>query len=119
VTAQGALLDFESKLRNYVFAANEPFLFYEGPGEKNFTGIRTWSLMGFLNAVQEVDASLIEFHNRRGDLEKWASLSLRDKDLAKQLERLRLSGVQGKELREKLIAVVQARLNKLRKTLLQ
>ena len=119
VTAQGALLDFESKLRNYVFAANEPFLFYEGPGEKNFTGIRAWSLTGFLNAIQEVDASLIEFHNKRGDFEKWASLSLRDNDLAKHLERLRLSGVQGKKLRENLIAVVQASLTKLRKILLQ
>jgi alpha-amylase len=119
VTAQEALLDFESKLRSYVLAANDPFLFYEGPGERNFTGIRAWSLMGFLGAVQEVDPSLIEFHNRRGDFEKWASLSLRDEDFAKQLERLRLSGVQGKELRKSLIDVVRARLTRLRKICLQ
>jgi alpha-amylase len=119
VTAHGALTDFESKLRNYVCAANEPFLFYKGPGEKYFTGIKVWSLMGFLHAVQEVDFSLIEFHNKKGDFEKWASLSLRDEDLAKEFERLRLSGARGKELRKRLADVVKSRLTKLKKPFLQ
>ncbi len=119
MTAQGALTDFESKLRNYVCAANEPFLFQKGLGEKYFTGIKVWSLMGFLHTIQEVDFSLIEFHNKKGDFEKWASLSLRDEDLAKEFERLRLSGARGKELRKRLADEVKSRLKKLKKPFLQ
>jgi alpha-amylase len=115
VTAQGALLDFESKLREYVYAANEPFLFYRGSGEDNFTGVKAWSLVGFLKAIQEIDVALIEFHNRKGDFEKWATQSLRDEKLGRQLERIRTSKVQGEELRRKLKATLRSRLTELKK----
>jgi hypothetical protein len=119
VNAQGVLLDFESKLRDFVCAANEPFLFYKGSGEENFTGIKAWSLVGFLHAIQRIDTTLIEFHNRKGDIEKWATLSLRDEELGGRLERIRTSKVQGEELRRKLIAAVQTRLNEFKKPLLR
>lgn len=119
LTAQGALTDFESKLRNYVGVANEPFLFYKDTGENYFTGIKVWSLMGFLHAIQEVDFGLIEFHNKEGDFEKWASLSLRDPDLAKQFERLSTSKARGKQLRSRLIDAVTSRLTQLQKPYLQ
>jgi alpha-amylase len=119
VTAQGALLDFDSKLRSYVNAANEPFLFYKGTGEKYFTGIKVWSLMGFLHTIQEVELSLIEFHNKKGDFEKWADLSLRDQDLANGFEKLRHSKTSGKDLRDKLVDTVKSRLTKLKKSFLQ
>jgi alpha-amylase len=115
VTAQGALLDFESKLREYVYAANEPFLFYRGSGEDNFTGVKAWSLVGFLRAIQEIDIALIEFHNRKGDFEKWATLSLRDEKLGRQLEHIRISKVQSEELRRKLKATLRSRLTELKK----
>ena len=102
VTAQGAMLDFESRLRLYVNAANEPFLFYSGLGEENFTGIKVWSLMGLVDAFRKVDVKLIEFHNKKGDFEKWARFSLLDEVLAKKFESVRLSGVQGEELRRDL-----------------
>jgi alpha-amylase len=102
VTAQGAILDFEARLRLYANAANEPFLFYSGPGEENFTGIKAWSLTGLIDAVQKVDAELINFHNQRGDFEKWAAFSLRDEKLAKQFEKIRLSGARGEKLRSNL-----------------
>jgi alpha-amylase len=119
VTAHGALLDFESKLRDHAHAANEPFLFYTGPGEENFTGTKAWSLLGFLHAIQESNIDLIEFHNRKGDFEKWATLSLRDSELGRQLEKIRTSKIQGKELRRKLTAEVETRLIELRKPFLQ
>ncbi len=115
VTAQGALLDFESKLRDYLDAANEPFLFYTGMGEENFTGIKAWSLLGFLQAIQRIDTALIEFHNRKGDFEKWAIASLRDEKMGKKLEQIRTSKVQGEELRRNLIATIQSRLTELKK----
>jgi hypothetical protein len=119
VNAQGVLLDFESKLRDFVCAANEPFLFYGGSGEENFTGIKAWSLVGFLHAIQRIDTTLIEFHNRKGDIEKWATLSLRDEELGRRLERIRASKFQGEELRRKLITAVQTRLNEFKKPFLQ
>jgi alpha-amylase len=117
VNAQGVLLDFESKLREFVRAANEPFLFYRGSGEENFTGIKVWSLVGFLHAIQTIDVALIEFHNKKGDIEKWATLSLRDEELGRRLERIRDSKVQGEELRRKLMAAVKSRLTDAEKAL--
>jgi alpha-amylase len=114
VTALGALLDFESKLREYVGAANEPFLFYKGSGEQNFTGTKAWSLMGIIQVIQRIDTAVIEFHNREEDFEKWATLSLRDEDLGKQLKQIRNSGIQGEELRTNLLAVAQSRLNEIK-----
>lgn len=110
VTAQGALLDFESKLRDYAYVANEPFLFYKGSGEENFTGIKAWTLTGFLRTIQQIETTTLEFHSQNEDFEKWATLSLRDEKLAKQLKRIRTSNAQGDELRKSLTAAVQSRL---------
>jgi alpha-amylase len=38
VTAQAAILDFENRVRLAAVTANEPFLFYKGVGEENYTG---------------------------------------------------------------------------------
>jgi alpha-amylase len=119
VTAQGALLDFESKLRDYTCAANEPFLFYRGSGEENFTEIKVWTLIGFLHTIQAIEIASIEFHNHNADFEKWATLSLRDETLTKQLKHIRASQVQGEQLRKSLIAAVQSRLAEFKKTFLR
>ena len=118
VTAQGALLDFESKLRDYTYAANEPFLFYKGSGEKNFTGIKAWTVIGFLRTIQQIETTTLEFHCQNEDFEKWATLSLRDEKLAKQLKRIRTSHVQGDELRKSLTSAVQSRLAEFKKPFL-
>jgi alpha-amylase len=109
ITAQGAVSDFESRLRLYTVAANEPFLFYSGQGEENFTGIKAWSLKGFSDAIKEIDRQSIEFHNKKGDFETWASLSLRDESLAKEFNKIRLSGVQGKKLRNEICYTAKKR----------
>jgi alpha-amylase len=119
VNAQGALLDFESKLRDYAYAANEPFLFYKGSGEENFTGIKAWTLTGFLRTIQQIDATILEFHSQNEDFEKWATLSLRDEKLAKQLKRIRTSHTQGDELRRSLTAAVQSGLAEFKKPFLR
>jgi alpha-amylase len=105
VTAQSAILDLESRIRSYIIAANEPFLFYTGSKEEDFTGVKVWSLAGLSDALQRVDIKSIEFHNRRGDFEKWAAFSLRDEKLAQKFREVQVSGVRGEKLRQDLFQV--------------
>jgi alpha-amylase len=113
VTAQSALHDFELRLRLYIVAANEPFLFYTGHGEQNFTGVKAWSLKGFVKAVKKVDLESIEFHNKEGDFEKWANFSLKDKILANQFRKISASELSGEALRNEISQVAAKRLNEL------
>ena len=113
ITAQGAISDFESRLRLYAIAANEPFLFYWNSGEENFTGIKAWSLKGFSDAVREVDTQSIEFHNKKGDFEMWASLSLRDRILAERFKEIRLSEILGEGLRDEIHRAAKERFTEL------
>lgn len=109
VTAQAAILDFESRLRLATITANEPFLFYKGVGEENYTGVMAWSLKGFIKALQTTEIKSIEFHNSRGDFERWAENSLHDKVLAKRLREIRLSKFKGQALRKAVITTAKER----------
>ncbi len=109
VTAQSAIFDFENRLRLASLAADEPFLFYKGVGEKNFTGSMAWTLTGFPEILREVRLESVEFHNRRGDFEKWARNSLYDNVLAERLRGVRLLKLQGENLRRSLIEVTKKR----------
>jgi alpha-amylase len=113
VTAQSAILDFENRVRLASITANEPFLFYTGTGKKRFTGTMAWSLKGFVKALQEGNIKSIEFHNRRGDFERWAEKSLRDKEFAKQLKKVRLAKLKGEKLRKSIAEVAKERRKKL------
>jgi len=113
VTAQSAILDFENRVRLASVTANEPFLFYRGEGEKNSTGVVACSLKGLAYAIEKVGLKSIEFHNARGDFENWASKSLCDVKLAKQLNKLRLSRLSGQRLRKTIVKVVKARFDEL------
>ncbi|MEM3578858.1 MAG: DUF5752 family protein, partial [Candidatus Bathyarchaeia archaeon] len=112
VTAQAAILDFENRVRLAIVTANEPFLFYRGVGEKNYTGVMAWSLKGMLKALKKVEPNSLEFHYNRGDFENWARNSLCDEAFADELKRIRLAKLKGQELRKTLIAVFQARFKK-------
>jgi alpha-amylase len=103
VTAQSAVLDFESRVKLASRTANEPFLFYEGKGEKHYTGLTAWSLKGFSKALQNSSLESLLFHSCNGDFEKWAKLSLRDDALAKKFGKVRLSKLKGEDLRKALI----------------
>jgi len=113
VTAESAILDFENRIRLASIAANEPFLFYTGIGENRYTGTMAWSLKGFVKVLQKVTMKSIEFHNRRGDFEKWAKVSLLDDVFAKELKKVRLSKLKGERLRKSIVEVVKERLEKL------
>ena len=113
VTAQSAIMDFENRVRLASITANEPFLFYTGSGEKYYTGMMAWSIKGFARTLQKVSIKSLEFHNRRGDFEKWAETSFRDETLAKQLREIRLSNLKGEDLRKSIVKVVEERFNEL------
>jgi alpha-amylase len=115
VTAQAALLDFENRVRLAADVANEPFLFYDGVGEKYFTGTMAWSLKGFQKALQKVSVKSLEFHNRRGDLERWAKKSLMDETLATQFKKIRLSKLHEEKLRKALAKAAKERGDELSK----
>jgi alpha-amylase len=106
VTAQAAILDYENRVRVTAVVADEPFLFYTGMGEKYFTGKMVWSLKGFPRALEKVSVKSIDFHNKRGDFEKWADKSLRDSELMMQLKKTRLAGLGGEQLRHGFIRKV-------------
>jgi alpha-amylase len=113
VAAETSLFDFENRVRLATSAANEPFLFCTGSEEENFTGILTWSLKGFLKAMEMVDAKALEFHNRRGDFARWAEHSLQDAPLKEQLKAISESKAKGTALRTKLVAAVKKRFDEI------
>jgi len=113
VAAQTSIEDFEARLRMAAVTANEPFLFSRAAGEENFTGIMTWSLQGFLGALQTIETKSVEFHNRRGDFAAWAEHSLKDVVLREKLEAITASRTKGKILRKALVEAVQERFKKL------
>jgi alpha-amylase len=115
VTEQAAILDFENRVRLAAAAANEPFLFYTGVGENQFTGIMAWSLKGFKQALQKISIKSLEFHNSRGDFEKWAENSLHDKTLTEELKNIRVSKMKGEILRKSLIKTATERFDELNK----
>lgn len=115
ITAQSAILDYENRVRLAAVTANEPFLFYTNTGEENYTGIMAWSLKGFVDALKRVQIQSIEFHNNRGDFEKWASTSLRDDKFAESLRRIRLLNLNGDELRRALIKAAMQRFKQILK----
>jgi len=115
VAAQALILDFESRLRIAILTADEPFLFYTGVGEENFTGVMSWSLKGFIKALQTVDIKAVEFHNRRGDFESWAEHSLQDEVLPWQLKKTRIAKLKGEALRKAIVGAAEKRFNRLGK----
>jgi len=113
VNGQAAIFDFENRVRLEAIAADEPFLFYTGEEEKHFTGLTCWTMKGMTKALQKASPKSLEFHNSRGDFEKWAEKSLKDKTLAGQLKKLRLSKLKGEPLAKALAGAVRERFEEL------
>ncbi|MBS7633220.1 glycoside hydrolase family 57 protein [Candidatus Bathyarchaeota archaeon] len=114
VGAQTEILDFENRVREACVSADEPFLFFTGVGEEHFTGTMSWSLKGFPEVLKKVSVNSIEFHIKRGDLEKWAEKSLSDDALAKRLRKLRLSKLKGEQLKQAVAKAFKERIDELR-----
>jgi len=70
-------------------------------------------LKGFLGALQKISIKSLEFHNDRGDFEKWAEKSLQDKMLGRALKKEKLVQLKGETLRNLMIKAVKKRLNSL------
>jgi hypothetical protein len=113
--AHALLLDFEARLRLATLTANEPFLFHTAAGEENFTGILSWSLKGFVKALQTVDAKALEFHAGRGDFEPWAEHSLQDKVLSRALGKIQAEKLRGEALRKALVETAKNKFAELSK----
>jgi alpha-amylase len=113
VTAQAEILDFENRIRLAAITANEPFLFYTGVGEKYFTDTMAWSLKGFTKIIQKINVKSLEFHNSRGDFERWAEKSLHDRTLSEQLKQIRQSRLRGESLRKSMVKIVKERFDKM------
>jgi alpha-amylase len=107
--AQTLLNDFEARLRLFISAANEPFLFYTGIGKECYTSKIAWSLKGFIKAVSDVNPKAIEFHTENGDFESWIENSLKDQKLATQLRQLKDSKEKGEKLRETILDFTKKR----------
>lgn len=88
------------------------FYFFTSVG--NYTGQRAMSLREFGNKIGEVETSSLEFHLYRGDLEKWITEVLEDKELAKRIGDLKHLEPLGNALRNQLLFTVSKRLEELK-----
>jgi alpha-amylase len=100
VACFSALLDFDSRLKDYTIVAKEAFSFYVGVGEEKFTGISVRSLKGFRSVLKHVQVKSLEFHNQRGDFEMWFRFGLGLSDLADAAKKI--ASMRGSQLREAL-----------------
>ena len=80
------------------------------------SGVQANSLEDFGNKIQAVDLKSLEFHLLRKDFENWVR-SLGDLELAKKLALLRVAKLSGENLREKLSATVNSRIEELKNLL--
>ncbi len=109
VAAQTLLNDFEARVRMTILTANEPFLFYTGVGKEYYTSTMAWSLKGFVTALKKVSVESIEFHVGNGDFVSWAKNSLKDKELAADLKKIKSAKLTEKELKKQIIDIAKNR----------
>ena len=85
--------DFVELIREFVARSGyEPVLACSGP-----------------EALRKVGAKSVEFHNGRGDFEKWAEESLHDEPLSDEFKEIRLSKARGEKLRTALAEAAEKR----------
>jgi predicted transcriptional regulator len=83
------------------------FRFYSELGQP--TGVSARSVMEFYETIKMIDPDSLEFHLYRGDFKNWVEAVLEDGVLAGELESLSHGELKGESLREKLVAVIEAR----------
>ncbi|MFA5364083.1 MAG: DUF5752 family protein [Candidatus Bathyarchaeia archaeon] len=88
------------------------FYFFTSYG--NYTGISAMSMEDFLNKLEEVSVTSLEFHLYRGDFERWASDVLEDTKLSDRISAVKLLEPVDSSLREQLVSVVSTRLEELK-----
>lgn len=89
------------------------FLFYVGSGTDKFTGMSACNLSDFREKAQTVNVESLEFHVRRGDVEKWIRDVLGDEKLADEIKRVRSMGLDGEVLRTRFLEILDSRIKQL------
>ena len=84
-----------------------PFHFFVDIGA--YTGVSAASYKDFLKSIKQVNERSLSFHVKRGDFQKWAFDVLKDKKLAKAIERIRSQKLDGQALRNRLYSTVLKR----------
>lgn len=110
VTYFSVLADLHFRLKKKIRLADSPFRF--ATGIDKFTGEAAWSLAGMKAVLKTVPLESLKYHNRRGDLARWAETSLGEAALAERFASL--EGCSGKTLRRSLIDAVQDALERWR-----
>ena len=90
---------------------HEGFYFYRDIGDS--TGVVAMSLGDFLEKLQTIDESSIEFHFHRQDFEKWTKDVIGDDVLSQRIGEIRKGAHTPGELRTKLTRLVEKRLAEL------
>jgi len=72
-------------------------------------GISAMSCEDFLTGIKQVKAESLSFHLQRGDFQKWVLDILKDKKLAKEIEKVRKQKLRGQALRNRLYRIVYER----------
>lgn len=89
------------------FPSDKAFYFFISIG--NYTGEKAASLKELMEKINLVDVKSLEFHQQRGDLEKWIREVLGDSDLAKEVRDLNRLNLTGDALRKQLYSIVSNR----------
>jgi alpha-amylase len=82
----------------------------------SFTQETATSLEAFEQKLQIVPADSVNFHLQRGDFQKWIKDTLGDGELAKRVSLIKLT-LPVEDLRKELLAILQTRINELRREL--
>ena len=88
-----------------------PFYFCTDIGD--YTGISAASYKEFLTSIKNVKAKSLSFHIERGDFEKWVVEVLKNKNLAKEIEKIKNQKLRGQTLRNNLRRIVSKHHKKL------
>lgn len=86
--------------------------FHFHTGIDQYLGIYATSLSDFCNKIKTVNVKSIEFHIPRRDFEAWTE-SLGDSELAKKIGAIRIAGLFGENLRQRMYETVKSRFDEL------
>jgi hypothetical protein len=65
-----------------------------------------------LEKAKRIDSASLEFHVKRGDIQKWFKDVLGEAGLAEELDRLKPLNLHGEALRNRITRLVNARIEK-------
>lgn len=91
---------------------NQGFHFYKIFGQ--YTGITATSLNEFYSKLKIIDQQSVLFHYLRGDFQKWIRNTLKDQELANQIDQIQLDATL-ENIREKILILINNRLKELQK----